>query len=184
MGEFYDAEWPNMNNVAVLLPFGFTMSVPCVATGIMYRMAVHIGYKGVNSFYRDAAPNPSLPSDEKSLVKIIGCTRKEWKISYPYIEGFFEESDGRLWLNDLDILRFTKPNKRKQISKDVKDAAMEREGMRCAYCGAIEGPFQFDHLYPVSRGGRNIAANIVVACTPCNQAKSDKTLVEWVRNAQ
>ena len=42
----------------------------------------------------------------------------------------------------------------------------------CHYCG---GPAQSrDHVVPRSRGGRNIAENIVPACLPCNQRKADR----------
>lgn len=37
-----------------------------------------------------------------------------------------------------------------------------------------------DHLLPLSRGGTDAGANIVLACFNCNGSKSDKTVDEWI----
>ncbi|MGW2633794.1 HNH endonuclease [Streptomyces chattanoogensis] len=47
----------------------------------------------------------------------------------------------------------------------------------CAYCN---GPAEeLDHVLPLSRGGRDVAANIVAACRACNASKYTQTLAEW-----
>lgn len=51
----------------------------------------------------------------------------------------------------------------------------------CYYCN---GPVTaktatMDHILPVSRGGRSVAGNVVVACKPCNTAKKDQLTSEW-----
>jgi 5-methylcytosine-specific restriction endonuclease McrA len=54
---------------------------------------------------------------------------------------------------------------------------VNRFGGCCAYCGA---PWkQFDHVVPVSRGGRHSVGNIVPACVRCNTSKSDAFITEW-----
>ena len=50
---------------------------------------------------------------------------------------------------------------------------------RCAYCGNPDGPFQPDHVKPVSRGGSDEIGNLVLACIPCNQAKGAQTATEF-----
>jgi 5-methylcytosine-specific restriction endonuclease McrA len=49
---------------------------------------------------------------------------------------------------------------------------------RCAYCDEIK-PLTIDHVVPISRGGRDEAANIVPACKPCNSSKGNRLLSEW-----
>lgn len=49
----------------------------------------------------------------------------------------------------------------------------------CAYCGADDGPLTVDHVVPLARGGRHSIGNVVAACLPCNQSKSDRLLSEW-----
>lgn len=59
-----------------------------------------------------------------------------------------------------------------------------RYGCRCAYCGITLDfantrdlpsdvkPGTFDHVKPLSRGGRGDMSNLVPACSPCNQVRS------------
>lgn len=47
-----------------------------------------------------------------------------------------------------------------------------RFGFRCAYCQA-DGPLTGDHFYPISKGGSKDEWNVVPACWPCNQKKSN-----------
>lgn len=55
---------------------------------------------------------------------------------------------------------------------------IERGMQQCTYCGGTEG-LTFDHLIPVSRGGPNIASNLVPACKSCNCSKGNKDIFEW-----
>jgi hypothetical protein len=54
-----------------------------------------------------------------------------------------------------------------------------RDGYVCAYCEDTDGPFQIDHIVPVTRGGSNEIGNLCVACKPCNSSKGDRLLSEW-----
>lgn len=55
----------------------------------------------------------------------------------------------------------------------------QRDGYICAYCDDEEGPFQIDHVIPVTRGGSNEMSNLRVACRSCNSSKGDRLLSEW-----
>lgn len=57
-----------------------------------------------------------------------------------------------------------------------KRGVLERDHYRCGYCGRTARTV--DHVLPRSRGGKNAWTNTVAACGPCNQRKSDRTLVE------
>ena len=49
----------------------------------------------------------------------------------------------------------------------------------CGYCGDHAGRNgTIDHIHPRSRGGRHEWENVVLACSPCNAKKDDKTLQE------
>lgn len=61
-----------------------------------------------------------------------------------------------------------------------KDLArlVRRYGGLCAYCR--ERPYKhFDHVIPLSRGGRHGIGNLLPACAPCNLAKGARFLAEW-----
>ncbi len=53
------------------------------------------------------------------------------------------------------------------------------ENKTCAYCGGVSDKLQWEHIIPKSRGGPESIDNMVLACPPCNQAKSDKDPFEW-----
>ena len=55
-----------------------------------------------------------------------------------------------------------------------------RDGGRCRYCGMslLRHQFTLDHLLPRARGGPDWDINLVVSCSPCNNAKGDKTVEE------
>lgn len=65
-------------------------------------------------------------------------------------------------------------NKRKRISRETREAVLERDDYTCRYCGAKNTKFHIDHVYPFSRGGTDDIENLVTACYRCNLSKHDK----------
>ncbi len=55
-----------------------------------------------------------------------------------------------------------------------------RDKFRCQYCGEKKGVAELtlDHILPRSRGGDNSPVNVVTACVPCNNRKSNRTPAE------
>lgn len=49
----------------------------------------------------------------------------------------------------------------------------QRYGARCLKCGATER-LHWDHVVPLSRGGRHCVSNLQRLCKPCNEAKHTK----------
>lgn len=181
---FWEGEWPNLASISIALPTAFRFGIAPAITGVLYRLCAYIAVKSVHGYYSEAELDPSLPTSKKELLLIAGCKPKELEAARPYFEVLFEERDGRLRLIDDAVIRYTRPTSREAISRDVKAAAAARQGMRCVYCGGIQGPFHYDHLYPVSRGGTNAPSNIVIACVQCNLSKRDMTLAEWMEAAR
>jgi 5-methylcytosine-specific restriction endonuclease McrA len=71
---------------------------------------------------------------------------------------------------------------RNLIGKRVARAIETRDGCRCVYCGIpsiLATQMQFDHLTPHSRGGRDVASNLVYTCRVCNRLRSTMTLTQW-----
>lgn len=64
------------------------------------------------------------------------------------------------------------------VPQFAREALLEEfEGQR-AYC---PGPAQtWDHVIPVTKGGKTEAANILPCCKPCNSSKRNRDLWEWV----
>lgn len=62
----------------------------------------------------------------------------------------------------------------------VREYLLEKWGRTCAYCGAINVPLTVDHVHPRSRGGPDRVCNLALACVPCNQAKSDHPIQQFL----
>jgi 5-methylcytosine-specific restriction endonuclease McrA len=62
------------------------------------------------------------------------------------------------------------PRRRTPIAGEVRRAVFERDGGRCAQCGA-RFDLQYDHVIPLALGGASTAANLQLLCAPCNRAK-------------
>jgi hypothetical protein len=66
--------------------------------------------------------------------------------------------------------------------KAIRDRVLERDGFKCAYCGALGGPgieLEVDHVTPLSKGGTHEMSNLVTACGDCNLSKHGKALKDW-----
>ncbi|WP_436890271.1 RNA-guided endonuclease IscB [Nocardiopsis dassonvillei] len=63
---------------------------------------------------------------------------------------------------------------------EVREYLLAKFGRTCAYCGATGVPLNIDHVRPRSRGGSDRVSNLVLACVPCNQAKADRPVEEFV----
>ena len=62
------------------------------------------------------------------------------------------------------------PKKRKKIPTSVKATVSQRDGNACRKCGSKDN-LQFDHVKPVSRGGKNTPKNVQLLCGPHNREK-------------
>ncbi len=65
---------------------------------------------------------------------------------------------------------------------EVKEYLLTKYNYKCVYCDAKDVIFEQDHVVPKSRGGSNRISNLVLACVKCNQAKSNKSLDEFVKD--
>jgi len=62
---------------------------------------------------------------------------------------------------------------------EVREYLLDKWGRKCAYCGAIDVPFEVEHIIPKSRGGSNRISNLTLSCARCNQEKGNKTAGEY-----
>jgi len=63
----------------------------------------------------------------------------------------------------------------------IREYIRERDlPTQCIYCQSSTN-LSYDHLIPRSRGGPDIADNVVLACKPCNSSKGNKGVYEWFK---
>lgn len=63
------------------------------------------------------------------------------------------------------------------IPETLKNEILNYDKRRCCYCLTTEAnsgiPMSFDHIKPVSKGGKTTFENLCLACRSCNEFKSD-----------
>jgi 5-methylcytosine-specific restriction endonuclease McrA len=77
----------------------------------------------------------------------------------------------------IRLLRYVRIKKRFDYVPFSRANIYARDGYTCQYCGD-QFPTQeltFDHVVPVSQGGRKDWENIVTCCVGCNRRKGGKT---------
>jgi len=77
----------------------------------------------------------------------------------------------------IRLLRYVRIKKRFDYVPFSRANIYARDGYSCQYCGsAFPTPeLTFDHVVPVSRGGRKDWENIVTSCVSCNRRKGGRT---------
>lgn len=70
------------------------------------------------------------------------------------------------------------PN-RPKVSRSKRKRISDRDKWTCTYCGQNSGPFELDHVIPVSKGGSNKDENLVLSCQHCNRSKGATLVGEW-----
>jgi len=99
--------------------------------------------------------------------------------------------------NNAVIAAGLKPNlavqpsgyKRAKIPLHLRDAVTKRDNHRCCICHASPATdpnieLQFDHIYPVSKGGTTTYDNLWLLCDKCNRAKLNYTPLEIMAMAK
>lgn len=69
---------------------------------------------------------------------------------------------------------------------DFMKAVKSKTTATCHYCQRLVSTksIHFDHMLPLSRGGRHSVDNLCVACATCNLSKNSKLVHEWIKHGQ
>jgi 5-methylcytosine-specific restriction endonuclease McrA len=66
---------------------------------------------------------------------------------------------------------------------EVREYVLLKWNHQCAYCDGRSVPLELDHVHPAaSRHGSNRVSNLVAACTPCNQRKSNQDVRDFLKH--
>lgn len=63
---------------------------------------------------------------------------------------------------------------------EVKEYLLAKWDRKCAYCGVENVPFEIEHIVAKSRGGSNRVSNLCLSCHPCNQAKGNQSVEQFL----
>jgi len=63
---------------------------------------------------------------------------------------------------------------------EVREYLLEKFSRQCVYCGAKNVPLEIEHVNPRSCGGSDRVSNLTLACHPCNQAKGNQDVKDFL----
>lgn len=63
---------------------------------------------------------------------------------------------------------------------EVREYVLTKWSRKCAYCGVENVPLEVEHIHPRSRGGSNRPSNLTLACVPCNRAKGNQDIRDFL----
>ncbi len=63
---------------------------------------------------------------------------------------------------------------------EVREYLLEKWNRTCVYCNVSNTPLEVEHIVPKSKGGSNRISNLTLACVPCNQAKSNRDIKDFL----
>lgn len=129
--------------------------------------------------YSPPSDDPKIEDDARIIGRVTFMSTRMADKLKTATAHLFRFDNGFMRPARMDWIRIAR-QARDPLSETTRAIAKERHNERCAYCGSDQGPFEFDHLFPRSRGGSDQPNNIVLACEPCNRSKRDMTLMEWV----
>lgn len=64
----------------------------------------------------------------------------------------------------------------------IKQYLLEKYKHTCVYCSATNVPLEVEHIQPRSKQGSNRISNLAIACVPCNKAKGNLDLKDFVKD--
>lgn len=70
------------------------------------------------------------------------------------------------------------------LDRDL-DRLLLLKDQRCSYCKTLftkHNKVNWDHIVPLSRGGKHSIGNLTPSCRKCNTSKGSRYLVEWKKN--
>jgi 5-methylcytosine-specific restriction endonuclease McrA len=87
---------------------------------------------------------------------------------------------GELFLSNHNARKYCSDECSKASSSSSYYLILKRDKFKCIYCGktSIEDgvKLHLDHVHPKSKGGQDIAENLVTSCKQCNISKQDTDL--------
>ena len=120
---------------------------------------------------------PSVRSLKDDTLRVLNTLRQLYPVSSISIEA-----------NKFDTQLMTDPDiKGKEYQRgtlfghQLRALIFHSDHNRCAYCGRKHSRLELDHVVPRGKGSNRID-NLITSCRPCNQAKGNKPVEEFLKD--
>jgi len=153
--------WPRLSDIRLSFDLLTRLGEPWVLTDEAHRALMCLVGSCASGLVWTYSPpgDGSLPDDDVILARVTCLTKRRWKKVRPEVSPFFRIAEGR-WHLDREWIAIDDRTVRFAIPTQIREIVRIRQGERCTYCGDTDGPFEFDHILPVSRGGKNEPSNL------------------------
>ena len=111
----------------------------------------------------------SLKNDLSDLKKQQDLNEKEKAEKAAYIKAIEKAKAEGERLKKERLSKYESPL-REPISGHIRDQVWRRDEGQCVKCGSKED-LEYDHIKPVSRGGKSTYRNLQLLCQSCNRSK-------------
>lgn len=131
----------------------------------------------------DIAGTPMRWIPWQAAVCLYSRERVAWTAGdteFTFLGGTSRDSGERSSVTVHSIIAIKRSTYGRHIQRHVpplnNHELFRRDGYMCMYCGAKHSAHQLtrDHVVPLSKGGRDIWANVVTACRACNTRKGSR----------
>lgn len=116
----------------------------------------------------------------------VNRKHREWVArNREHVDAYQREYQSRWQVENRLLRREYSSRRRARIAAGGSFFVSERDYSRslvrgrgaCTYCDSLAT--EWDHVVPLSRGGRHSVGNLVPSCLPCNRSKGSRTVAEW-----
>lgn len=169
-------------SIKVGLPLDLRCEPPDVVLAVM-QLVFACANNFVN-YYANENDGMIWLDDDPAMARITGLSLHRWKKAKQATFAYFETVGEKLrprhaWINEPE--KRATFSARPSLPPALRVQVGKRDNWTCGYCGSKFGPFDVDHVVPISLGGAlTDLGNLLLACAPCNRSKGAKMVAEWI----
>ena len=122
----------------------------------------------------DFLPLSYAPLELWSWQDTVKAVASKTAVPVSFYEGIFINSPS-IKMQLPSVIMLTQYVRQSQKVALTRYNVILRDEFKCQYCGC-KSELTYDHLVPRAKGGQTSWENIVIACSPCNGRKGDRSL--------
>jgi 5-methylcytosine-specific restriction endonuclease McrA len=143
------------------------------------RRSANLRHRAPRFNNRRRAPGWLAPSIQHRVDSIVSLARK-MQMSAPLSSVAVETVRFDTQLMQDAVIASAQYQQGTLAGYELREYLLEKWNRTCAYCDATGVPLQIEHVVPKAHGGSDRVSNLTLACGPCNNAKADRPLEDFL----